>query len=671
MHPLEKRMKWTIRKKLLAGFMSVILLMMGFGSYSLFLMSAVNQEATAIGNNSLPSVYYLGAIRAKFNRFRAMQAQYLMATDGQTRADAEARLRQVEDEVDERFKQLASLMDSPEEHRMLDAYAAKYAEYAKQNEELLRLSKMGQADQARALFTGPLLQVFDEVFKAGVSLSDFKYEEGKATVEHSQRSFEMIKTLILGSLGVVFVLCLWTSIMLSNSISRPVVAVVGATTELVKNRLPQLTALAKAIAAGDLSQEVVVERVEPLKVATNDELGQMTLSFNTLAESLNEMSLCFQHMTNNLRQSIGQISLGSEQLTLASSQIATVSEQSRHSSDLLSSSSEEITATIHEMASSINQVSNNAQTQTSVASETSSAITEMVSSLTTIDVNIKQLSQLTISSSEAANAAQQVLHNANLNLQRLCTSVESAGKTIFTLGESAESIGQIVETIEDIADQTNLLALNAAIEAARAGEHGLGFAVVADEVRKLAERSARSTKEIGELIRAIQTESRIAVTRMDESTGIVRSFISDGSVSDSLHSIMAAIQRIVTFTHEIEFATSEQSIGAEQVAKATQNLSLLTQEISAATEEQSIGATEVVRAMEQMRDVVQQANQMASGLQLSAEQLYQQADMLQGIVKRFKTTPTAPQHHLNTAKLNAFEVEGPVLRFNGAQYPAF
>ncbi|WVT83908.1 methyl-accepting chemotaxis protein [Dechloromonas sp. ZY10] len=120
-----------------------------------------------------------------------------------------------------------------------------------------------------------------------------------------------------------------------------------------------------------------------------------------------------------------------------------------------------------------------------------------------------------VQAAAASVASGQVTTEIAASLQQLANDSSAAAGAVGSLANQAEQIDAIVQLIHDIADQTNLLALNAAIEAARAGESGRGFAVVADEVRKLAERTAKATREISELVAGVRHNSVAAKAAMD------------------------------------------------------------------------------------------------------------------------------------------------------------
>jgi len=164
-------------------------------------------------------------------------------------------------------------------------------------------------------------------------------------------------------------------------------------------------------------------------------------------------------------------------------------------------------------------------------------------------------------------------------MRSIAESVTATAKKVEGLGKSSDQIGHIIGVIDDIADQTNLLALNAAIEAARAGEQGRGFAVVADEVRKLAERTSTATKEISEMIKGIQDETKVAVTAMETGTRQVEEGVkSTGKAGDSLKTIIQMSEQVGEMITQIATAATEQSATSEHVGNNVQQIAMLVKE---------------------------------------------------------------------------------------------
>jgi methyl-accepting chemotaxis protein len=232
----------------------------------------------------------------------------------------------------------------------------------------------------------------------------------------------------------------------------------------------------------------------------------------------------------------------------------------------------------------------------------------MSSTSSDIAANCTRAAETSCQTSDSASAGASVVKETILGMDKIAERVKQTADTIDALGARSEQIGEIVGTIEDIADQTNLLALNAAIEAARAGDQGRGFAVVADEVRALAERTTRATKEIGDMIKAIQSETRDAVHAMEEGVREVEK----GAVSS--HKSGESLQEILEYIAEVNLQISQ---------------------IATAAEQQTATVNEITRNIQEVTDVVHQSARGAEETSAAAAQLAEQAQHLTSLVGRF------------------------------------
>ncbi|BCG47149.1 Methyl-accepting chemotaxis sensor/transducer protein [Citrifermentans bremense] len=330
-------------------------------------------------------------------------------------------------------------------------------------------------------------------------------------------------------------------------------------TRMITRPLAEAVQVANSLADGDLTVEV--------ESASSDETGQLLAAMGHMVQSLRGL------VSQTVNISAG-IASASSQLHSTSTQIATGAEEVACQTGTVATGSEEMAATSAEIAK-----------------------------------NCALAAQASTQSTESAHAGARVVQETITGMQEIAERVRHTSKTVETLGARSEQIGDIVGTIEDIADQTNLLALNAAIEAARAGEQGRGFAVVADEVRALAERTSKATREIGAMIKAIQGETREAVTAMDQGVRVAE-----------------------------EGAHSSQRSGEalEEILECIKEVSLQVSQIATAAEQQTATTTEVSANLQQITEVVQQTASGAEETAGAAAQLARQAEELQTLVGRFR-----------------------------------
>ncbi len=320
-----------------------------------------------------------------------------------------------------------------------------------------------------------------------------------------------------------------------------VVVLLFFSNRIIAKPISRLEVAAGRMAAGELDHRV--------EVRARDEVGRLGMAFNQMGENL-----------KNVIESV------------------------RESSIRLASHSQELSAASEEVSAAVENV-------TSTSAELSASTEESATHAT-------QAAEAARATENAAEAGNQAVYQAINKITAIQETVAASARSVQNLHQRSEKIGQIIQVINDIADQTNLLALNAAIEAARAGEHGRGFAVVAEEVRKLAEKSSGATKEIEDIIRAIQQETVKAAEAMQAGAG---------EVSDGVKIIKRAGEALENIRKHAGRSTdlAEQIAGmAEQNSHGVQNLAATSEQVSSTIQEMAANANNLARMADELESLV-------------------------------------------------------------------
>jgi methyl-accepting chemotaxis protein PixJ len=269
-----------------------------------------------------------------------------------------------------------------------------------------------------------------------------------------------------------------------------------------------------------------------------------------------------------------------------------------------------VSSSATEILAAAEQIAAGAQRQAEEITKNSSAVEEMAASMTQVSRNAEMSAEAARRALGRAEHGDRAMADTAEAMRRINAAVQQTSGKMQSLGARSQEISEIITLIEEIAAQTNLLSLNAAIEAAHAGEAGAGFSVVADEIRRLAQRSSKATKDVGNLIKAIQTETTQAITAME--AGLVEA--NSGSVladqaSNALQDMSSAVRESSELMQEISAASEEQ-------ARVTRDLAMAMQTISSITLETTAGTHETAQTIQSMVGQVEELNVTIGGMRI-------------------------------------------------------
>ncbi|MBS4189356.1 methyl-accepting chemotaxis protein [Bacillus sp. FJAT-49705] len=558
-------MRFTVRKKLLFGFVSVLLLFALYSVISNYELNKINNEYSDLIEDKVKNLLLLKNLKedimAESNGIRG----YLLFGESIYLSDYDMASKRLNQQLDEMVK----TSKNNQNHDLINRLHDLHKEFENNANNAIKFKiEENEAEYMKIVHTSAkeIGQEFDRVAN---ELITYNEEQLIANSKNTSKNVEEAKLFVLIFNIIAFIAAFTIAYFISQMITNPIIAAANAIDRVAKGEL----------------------NIGKIKLKNKDEIGSLIQSLNKMLYDLRkvvgqvrETSVLVSSSSEELAASAGQSSLASEQVAQISQQNATDIEQ-----QLLSFRS--VSTSIGEMAASIKEITSN--------SDEMREVTEHANGLT--------------------NNGLQSVENVVKQINEVNRTVGNATASIQGLEIRSNEISNIIGIITSIAEQTNLLALNSAIEAARAGEHGKGFAVVADEVRKLAEESKNSADQIKQMLEMIQLETSQAVNVMEEGNKQVNEGLKETEVANFAFSqiaqemenvtnkveiVSSALGKLLTISDQIISEITNVRVIAKKSVAATQKASAATEEQLATMEEVSTSATSLANLAEELQSVV-------------------------------------------------------------------
>ncbi len=406
-------------------------------------------------------------------------------------------------------------------------------------------------------------------------------------------------------------------------------------------KIENISSVISRVTTGDLRERVTVEGQSELGIITKglnfliDRLSNIVNKLKSIstnvATAIRQLNLTFKNVINGVEnqhkaiegvltevkdaaKSQSRIIENTEKLLALSGDNLSALLELKASSEEIAAATENLYKNINESYSSVSELTQSSHNVSEMAEDASSAVHEASASIEEISHSIKEVERVAKESSEISSQTATIVAEKGIlsvaeaveKMEMIEHSTRALKLVIEQLESRSKDIEKVLSVIKEITDQTGLLSLNAQILAVQAGEHGKSFSVVAEEMRELSNKTAKSTKEIAQIVESIKKEIKEAVTETKHTAEVVKKGNkSVVNTANALEEILQASKKSAEIARSIELAATEQAKGLELIVMAIEKIRAMIQDVNKATDEQERGLSFLLERISSIKEAAE------------------------------------------------------------------
>ena len=358
-------MKWfynlKIATKLIATFLTVIVLATGLGVFAISQLDKVNRASTDIATNWLPTIRTLAQLKFTASRLRSFEQQHILAADAKEFEEIEQSANRQLDALAASRKLYESQITEPEERALYPELGKTLDVMVAEHPRIIALSRDNKNAEARTLMKGESTKSYRKAIEILDKLSAVNERGSDISNKLADDTYHNGRLWIIAMLALCIIAAMTLAIMVARIISRP---------------LTQAVKIARQVADGDLTADI--------QQNSEDETGQLLGAL--------------KQMNDNLLRIVSSVRTGTDTIATASGEIATGNmdlssrtEQQAGSLEETASAMEEMTSTVKQNADNARQANQLAASASAVAIQGGNVVGQVVDTMGSINESSRKI----------------------------------------------------------------------------------------------------------------------------------------------------------------------------------------------------------------------------------------------------------------------------------------